>query len=205
MNIGNNRVRTVGGLLFSALLVLILYIYIEPPFWLFITVTVFILIANIEQFLETQGLFGTAAGLLLVGAGVLGITQNEAIVLSMFAIVFGIGVMYRNIAIFGHHPPAKVTDESSYSDDYLQLIVVQKVFAELERQPRTVSELAETLDLTSSRVSNALSELEQREIVHQISKDGIYEPTPITQSAIGRLRLRLRLFGSWLMNPNKQE
>ncbi|XVH30500.1 hypothetical protein ACNS7O_08810 [Haloferacaceae archaeon DSL9] len=182
---------------------LILYVYIEPPFWLFITVTVFMLITNIEQFLGTQGLFGTAAGLLLVGAGMLGITQNEAIVLSVFAIVSGIGVMYRNIVIFGPYPPASVTDDSSYSDDYLQLIVVQRVFSELERQPRTVSELAKTLDLTSSRVSNALFELEQREIVRQPSKDGIYEPIPITQSAIGRLRLRLQLFGSWLMNPNK--
>jgi DNA-binding transcriptional ArsR family regulator len=203
MDTSSNKRMSLIGVLFSVILLAVLYFFIEPPLWLFVVVTVFIIIIHIEQTFETHGLFGAAAGLLLVGGGLAGIALNEAVIISTLAIILGVIATYRGISELRATPPATVSFESEYSEEYLQLIITQKVFAELDRKPQTPSELMVSLDLTKPRITAALNELEKRGIIRTRQDSNAYEPTPITRSVVGRTRLRLRLFGSWLRNPNK--
>lgn len=191
------------GVLFSVMLLAVLYFFIEPPLWLFVVVTAFIIITHIEQTFETHGLFGTAAGLLLVGGGLAGITLNEAVIISTLAVILGVIATYRGISELRATPPTTVSAESEYSEEYLQLIITQRVFAELDRNPQTPSELMVSLDLTKPRITAALNELEKRGIIRTKQGSSAYEPTPITRNVVGRTRLRLRLLGSWLRNPKK--
>ena len=96
---GINRVNA-AGLVFSAFLLAILYVFIEPPLWLFLLVGVFLLITHAEELFHADGLFGIVASLLLLSGGIGGIFMNEAVAISVVAIIVGIIAAYRSATEF---------------------------------------------------------------------------------------------------------